>query len=90
MSTRQLVGGAPVGCLARLQQVTVAQRDVVARTSIEASVSKAASCRSRSAGRRVRGESRSSVAASRNVVKRANQSQTEVSAGAGVGPLAGR
>ncbi len=27
----ELVGGAPVGCLARLQQVTVAQRDVVAR-----------------------------------------------------------
>ena len=26
----ELVGGAPVGCLSRLQQVTVAQRDVVA------------------------------------------------------------
>ncbi len=64
------------GCSRSRSRSGMSSRD----TSIEASVRKSASCRSRPAGRRVRGESRSSVAASRKVVKRANQSQTEVSA----------
>ena len=48
--------------------------------SIDGCERKSARARSRPGARRVRGETRSSVAWSRNVVSRANQSQTEVSA----------